>query len=111
MPRPLTVTLQVARGLPADCNTSGRARGLPRPEDEKVLCSVCMDANHILTVTPAFNASSPHVIENSDGDVWEYVVQQVICYIYSNRGNRAFFYLFIDLFIYIYFILQKYNEQ
>ena len=53
----------------------GRARGLPRLEDEKVLCTVTVDSNHVVSVSPAFTSS--HTMENSDGDVWEYHVEQI----------------------------------
>ena len=56
----------------------GRPRGLPRLEDEVVLCAVTMDTNHVLSVTPPFSSADAHSIENSDGDVWEYTVEQVI---------------------------------
>ena len=56
----------------------GRPRGLPRVEDEVVLCAVTMDTNHVLSVTPPFNSADAHSIENSDGDVWEYTVEQVV---------------------------------
>ena len=56
----------------------GRPRGLPRPEDEVVLCAVTMDTNHVLSITPPFDNTKAHSIENSDGDVWEYTVEQVV---------------------------------
>ncbi|XP_063681228.1 tectonic-like complex member MKS1 [Bolinopsis microptera] len=56
----------------------GRPRGLPRVEDEAVLCAVTMDTNHVLSVTPPLNSGDAHSIENSDGDVWEYTVEQVV---------------------------------
>ena len=47
-------------------------------EDEAVLCAVTMDTNHVLSVTPPLNSGEAHSIENSDGDVWEYTVEQVV---------------------------------
>ena len=55
----------------------GRARGMPRLEDEKVLCTVIVDTNHVLSVSPALDPTEAHTLENSDGDVWEYRVEQV----------------------------------
>ncbi|KAL5262771.1 hypothetical protein ACHWQZ_G008237 [Mnemiopsis leidyi] len=66
----------------------GRPRGLPRPEDEVVLCAVTMDTNHVLSITPPFDSTKAHSIENSDGDVWEYTVEQVVQEISDQDQSR-----------------------
>ena len=55
----------------------GRARGLPRPEDEVVLCALNMDSAHVLSVAPELDGARAHTLENSDGDVWEFTVEQI----------------------------------
>lgn len=55
----------------------GRARGLPKVEDEVVLCSVSIDNNHVLSMSPPLDDGECHTLENTDGDVWEFTVEQV----------------------------------
>ena len=56
----------------------GRARGLPRPEDEVALCTITMDSNRVLSVSPTFTThDGPRTVDNSDGDVWEYTIEHV----------------------------------
>ena len=55
----------------------GRSRGLPKPEDEVVLCTISIDSNNVITIKPDLQSRDTYFIDNSDGDVWEYTLAHV----------------------------------